>query len=149
MFPQPRLGTEAVVAEDAEQRTVCLERSLNPVDSVERTAAAQHIIGVNQDFSSLDVGVDVAVVVAHILGLWPPLLLLDRWGLGMTPLTSRLGTAVKSKPVENTGRWFHLSGVPVEKADHLTEFLIISLGKNEYSVLLGVWSGEENFLQKL
>ena len=78
VFPQPRLGTEAVVAEDAEQRTVCLERSLNPVDSVEGAAAAQHIIVVNQDFSSLDVRVDVAVVVAHILGLWPPLLLLDR-----------------------------------------------------------------------
>ena len=67
----------------------------------------------------------------------------------MTPLTLRLGTAGKSKPVENTGGWFHLSGVPVEKADHLTEFLIISFGKNEYSVLLEVWSGEENFLQKL
>ena len=48
------------------------------MDSLEGAAAAQHIIVVNQDFSSLYIRVDVAVVVARILGLWPPLLLLDR-----------------------------------------------------------------------
>ena len=61
----------------------------------------------------------------------------------------RTRTAGDSKPPEDTGGLLHLSLVPVEKGNHLAEFLIVGLGEDEDSVLLELWSGEEYFLQKL
>ena len=136
VFPQTGLGTEAVVAEDAEQRTVGWVGSLNPRESLEVEGTAQHVIVVNQDLSSLDVRVDIAVVVAHIRAL--RLLLL----LG-------LRGSSESKLPEDVGGSLHLFLPPVEKTDQLAEFLVVHLGEDQDGVLLQDWSGEEDLLQEL
>ena len=144
VFPQTGLGTEAVVAEDAEQRTVGWVGSLNPRESLEVERTAQHVIVVNQDLSSLDVRVDVAVVVAHIRALRLRLLL-----LGKTPPTSGLRGSSESKPPEDVRGTLHLVLPPVEKTDQLAEFLVVHLGEDQDGVLLQDWSGEEDLLQEL
>ena len=114
--------------------------SLDPRERVE--GAAQHVIVVNQDLGSLDVRVDVAVVVVQIQAL---LLLL----LGKTPLSSGLRASSESKTLEDVRGLLHLFLLPVEKTDELTEFLMLCLGEDQDGVLLQDWSGEEDLLQEL
>ena len=140
VFSQTGLGTEAVVAEDAEQRTVGWVGRLDPREMVE--GAAQHVIVVNQDLGSLDVRVDVAVVVVQIQAL---LLLL----LGKTPLSSGLRASSESKTLEDVRGLLHLFLLPVEKTDELIEFLMLCLGEDQDGVLLQDWSGEEDLPQEL
>ena len=143
VFPQTGLGTEAVVAEDAEQGTVGWVGSLNPRESLEVEGTAQHVIVVNQDLSSLDVRVDIAVVVAHIRAL--RLLLL----LGKTLQSSGLRGSSESKLTEDVRGTLHLFLPPVEKTDQLAEFLMLHLGEDQDGVLLQDWSGEEDLLEEL
>ena len=139
VFSQTGLGTEAVVAEDTEQRTAGWVGSLDPRGRVE--GAAQHVIVVNQDLGSLDVRVDVAVVVVQIQAL----LLL----LGKSPLSSGLWASSESKTLEDVRGLLHLFLLPVEKTDELAEFLMLCLGEDQDGVLLQDWSGEEDLPQEL